>query len=525
MALLQSIATNEAKAKRASAMMMMSIATAAAIIIGWIGFCIYRSIVGAAKPRAGAEAQAKRDLLEMVAQREALEAKAGAAETKTLVALLRGGSEGAKAQAALALRNLNFFGIDNEVKIAALVALVRGGNEGAKEQAARTLSNLACLNPDYRVTIAAAGAIEPLVALLRGGSAGVYVAASDALINLAFFNANNEVKIALAGGFWSMMRHDPIAFLCYLLFNGHLLTLYLYVAAAMALYGAAQGTPTTPWFWTTSLFFEPFFEYVFIDFAVILTLCVAVSLTLSVEVLGVLDCCRDTRTTQKKSLGDGLLGYARYTAWRAIPPAVCIAGTSLHGPSAAMAATAGVVALSLARVRPDPSSERNHTVEPSAPSQQPSAAAEEDGESCSVCMSRPRTMRFRPCGHAVCCELCTIKACEPSRQRLPCPACREAVAQLELRPAQSGSEGGEPPRMERMRTFLAVAQPDAQSYEGVEAFLQAMLDSADQEVAGAAVAALGSWGGEAEAEAEDEEDSDRRRALRPLWLRRQDSGI
>ena len=48
----------------------------------------------------------------------------------------------------------------------------------------------------------------------------------------------------------------------------------------------------------------------------------------------------------------GLLGYVRYTAWRAIPPAICIAVfapqgiASLFSPTVAMAATAGVVALS-----------------------------------------------------------------------------------------------------------------------------------------------------------------------------------
>ena len=105
-------------------------------------------------------------------------------------------------------------------------------------------------------------------------------------------------------------------------------------------------------------------------------------------------------------------------------------------------------------------------------------------ENCGVCMERPRTIRYRPCGHAVCCELCTIKACKPSQQSLICPTCREAVAQLELVP-NSG---------ERMECFQTAAQPGALSYKGVHVFLQAMCDSGAQEVADAARAVRGRWG-------------------------------
>ena len=97
-------------------------------------------------------------------------------------------------------------------------------------------------------------------------------------------------------------------------------------------------------------------------------------------------------------------------------------------------------------------------------------------ENCGVCMERPRTIRYRPCGHAVCCELCTIKACEPSQQRLICPTCREVVAQLEQVP-NSG---------ERMECFQTAAQQGALSYTGMQVFLQAMCESGAQEVADAA---------------------------------------
>ena len=115
-------------------------------------------------------------------------------------------------------------------------------------------------------------------------------------------------------------------------------------------------------------------------------------------------------------------------------------------------------------------------------------------ENCGVCMERPRTIRYRPCGHAVCCELCTIKACTPSQQRLICPTCREAVAQLEQVP-NSG---------ERMECFQTAAQQGALSYKGVLVFLQAMCGSGAQEVADAARAVGDRWGkpGEGTLEAE-----------------------
>ena len=113
-----------------------------------------------------------------------------------------------------------------------------------------------------------------------------------------------------------------------------------------------------------------------------------------------------------------------------------------------------------------------------------SLSTDEDSESCAVCIERPRTVRFRPCGHAVCCDLCTIKACEPSQRRLKCPTCREAVAQLELVPNIG----------ERMESYEAAAQPGVLSYEGVPVFLQAMFNSAAQEVADAARTAHDHWG-------------------------------
>ena len=59
----------------------------------------------------------------------------------------------------------------------------------------------------------------------------------------------------------------------------------------------------------------------------------------------------------------------------------------------------------------------------------------EDGESCTVCMGRPRTFRNQPCGHATLCELCTTKIMNTRAQTLQCPQCRGAVTSLEFLPA------------------------------------------------------------------------------------------
>ena len=51
--------------------------------------------------------------------------------------------------------------------------------------------------------------------------------------------------------------------------------------------------------------------------------------------------------------------------------------------------------------------------------QPPPIAAEDASESCVVCMSRPRAVRFLPCRHAVMYELCTIETMQRSGQSVP----------------------------------------------------------------------------------------------------------
>ena len=75
-----------------------------------------------------------------------------------------------------------------------LVALLQTGTDGAKEQAAKALRNLAIQNADNKVAIAKAGAVDPLVALLQRGTDGVKKEAAVALKNLA-----NRAESRVAG--------------------------------------------------------------------------------------------------------------------------------------------------------------------------------------------------------------------------------------------------------------------------------------------------------------------------------------
>lgn len=55
------------------------------------------------------------------------------------------------------------------------------------------------------------------------------------------------------------------------------------------------------------------------------------------------------------------------------------------------------------------------------------SAAADASESCVICVSRPRAVRFLPCGHASLCQLCTIQEMQRSGQ---CPVARCSVVQL-----------------------------------------------------------------------------------------------
>ena len=116
----------------------------------------------------------------------------------------------------------------------------------------------------------------------------------------------------------------------------------------------------------------------------------------------------------------------------------------------------------------------------------------DEAHACGICIDRPRAVRNLPCGHGGICELCTI---ELVLQALPsgpnCIYCRCTVSRLMVVPVTKATVGAGPvQRPRRMPTNQAVPEPEGHIFESVEAFLLAMLDSADAEVANAAGTAL-----------------------------------
>eukprot|EP00964_Phaeocystis_antarctica_P082158 scaffold51495_cov61-Phaeocystis_antarctica.AAC.1 len=126
-----------------------------------------------------------------------------------------------------------------------------------------------------------------------------------------------------------------------------------------------------------------------------------------------------------------------------------------------------------------------------------------DDESCVCCMSCPRAVRTQPCGHAVYCELCTIRAVQASG--LKCGVCRGAVLKLVVVPVNPASDT---PHLRSMQTYQTEPEPEGSVFESVDAFLQAKLGSDDAEVAEAAQAALARVSGQGEDQEEEQEGVD-----------------
>ena len=105
----------------------------------------------------------------------------------------------------------------------------------------------------------------------------------------------------------------------------------------------------------------------------------------------------------------------------------------------------------------------------------------------SICIDRPRAVRSLPCGHGGLCELCTIELVLQAVPRGPnCVYCRCTVLRLMVVPVTTATAGAGQVLPRRMPTNQAVPEPQGRIFESVEAFLLAMLDSADAEVANAA---------------------------------------
>ena len=120
-----------------------------------------------------------------------------------------------------------------------------------------------------------------------------------------------------------------------------------------------------------------------------------------------------------------------------------------------------------------------------------SARMGDEQHACGICIDRPRAVRSLPCGHGGLCELCTIELVLQAVPRGPnCVYCRCTVSRLMVVPVTTATAGAGQVLPRRMPTNQAVPEPEGHVFESIEAFLLAMLDSADAEVANAARTAL-----------------------------------
>ena len=129
----------------------------------------------------------------------------------------------------------------------------------------------------------------------------------------------------------------------------------------------------------------------------------------------------------------------------------------------------------------------------------------DEQHACGICIDRPRAVRNLPCGHGGVCELCTIELVLQAVPRGPnCVYCRSTVSRLMVVPATMATAGADPVLQRRIPTNQAVPEPEGHIFESIEAFLLAMLDSADAEVANAAKTALALMSGQGAAAASED---------------------
>ena len=139
----------------------------------------------------------------------------------------------------------------------------------------------------------------------------------------------------------------------------------------------------------------------------------------------------------------------------------------------------------------------------------------DEEHACGICIDRPRAVRNLPCGHGGVCELCTIELVLQAVPRGPnCVYCRCTVSRLMVVPVTTATAGAGQVLPRRMPTNQAVPEPEGHVFESIEAFLLAMLDSADAEVANAARTALARMPGQGAAAAASEDGRGVRRPSR-----------
>ena len=88
-------------------------------------------------------------------------------------------------------------------------------------------------------------------------------------------------------------------------------------------------------------------------------------------------------------------------------------------------------------------------------------AAEDVSESCTICMSSPRAVRFLPCRHAVMCEVCAMTEMKRTGK---CSHCRRPVEGLVFVPVT-------PLGPKRLKTHQDEPEPEG-FYQSVQEFLQ-----------------------------------------------------
>ena len=129
----------------------------------------------------------------------------------------------------------------------------------------------------------------------------------------------------------------------------------------------------------------------------------------------------------------------------------------------------------------------------------------DEQHACGICIDRPRAVRNLPCGHGGLCELCTIELVLQAVPRGPnCVYCRCTFSRLVVVPVTMATAGAGQVLPRRMPTNQAVPEPEGHVFESIEAFLLAMLDSADAEVANAARTALARMPGQGAAAASED---------------------
>lgn len=137
-----------------------------------------------------------------------------------------------------------------------------------------------------------------------------------------------------------------------------------------------------------------------------------------------------------------------------------------------------------------------------------SAATPESVRStCVACEDAPRETRCRPCGHALLCGTCTIRAINARRQTYECPACRAAVTTIEWRAAGVVHDKTPPTCMPTFAPPRMEGAADVQTC-GVGGYLWAHAEGDDEVAAKAARTALKAWVNAWDVEAPDDSQYD-----------------